>query len=112
MTVTAKKDRPTMADAMERYLGQPVAIFCCRFWYRGILKELGENYALLVNPRMVEDAGAAATDKPRSEDAYPSDLIVALEAVEMVSQPAWCWHEMEMTPPVPAGGEAAKKSKL
>jgi hypothetical protein len=64
-------------------------------WYRGILKEVGEDHALLTNPRAVEVTGSASQDHPEREDVIPSDLMVRLDFVEIVCQPSWVYHEMD-----------------
>lgn len=85
----------SLADRMRSYVGQPIAILCARYWYRGILSEVGTNYALLTNPRAVEVTGSASATTPEREDAIPSDLFVRLDFVEIVCQPSWCYHEMD-----------------
>lgn len=81
-------------ERLKSYEGQPIAILCARYWYRGILKEVGEDHALLTNPRAVEVTGSASQDRPEREDVIPSDLMVRLDFVEIVCQPSWVYHEM------------------
>lgn len=81
-------------ERLREYVGQPIAILCARYWYRGILKEVGEDHALLTNPRAVEVTGSASQDHPEREDVIPSDLMVRLDFVEIVCQPSWVYHEM------------------
>ena len=74
--------------------GQPVAVMCARYWYRGILSHVEKDAIVLTNPRAVESTGPSSGNAPQHEDPIPSDLIISLNAVEIVCQPAWVWHEM------------------
>ena len=82
-------------ERLKSYEGQPVAILCARYWYRGILKEIGEDHVLLTNPRAVEVTGSAQQDHPEREDIIPSDLMIRIDFMEIVCQPAWVYHEMD-----------------
>jgi hypothetical protein len=82
----------SLQAAFSRWLGQPVAILCMRYWYRGILAEIGESYVILTNPTAVEQSGPATGDHPTHEDVIPSDLIIKTMAIEIMVQPAWAWH--------------------
>lgn len=90
-----------MKSMLERMIGEPVAIFCARYIYRGILKEVGDDAVLLTNPCAVEVTGRASRETPEAEDPIPSDLIISLGAVEIACQPTWAF----------AGYGAEKKAK-
>lgn len=77
------------------YKGQPVAILCARYWYRGILADVGEDHVVLSNPRAVEVTGSAQQDRPEREDPIPSDLMIRIDFMEIVCQPTWVYHEMD-----------------
>ena len=78
----------------EKYLGQPLAILCTRYWYRGIVAEAGRDYVTLSHVRAVEVTGPAASASPDTEDPVPSDLTISTAAIEQFCQPLWVWHEM------------------
>jgi hypothetical protein len=82
-------------ERLKSYLGQPIAILCARYWYRGILREVGEDHVLITNPRAVEVTGSAQADRPEREDIIPSDLMVRIDFMEIVCQPTWVYHEMD-----------------
>ena len=81
---------------LEQFLNKPIAILCMRYWYRGILSEVGEDYALLSQCRAVEQTGPASAATPEHEDPIPSDVAIKLMAVEIVCQPGWVSHELEI----------------
>jgi len=97
----------------EKYSNKPLAILCARYWYRGMVHEVGQNYIWLTNVRAVEVTGAAATAQPQTEDPVPSDMIISADAIEQVCQPTWVWHEMPGKKPdeVQKAIEDGKKKK-
>ena len=107
---TSKKLLDVIAEV---YLGKPAAILCARYWYRGMVHEVGQNYILLTNVRAVEVTGAASTERPQTEDPVPSDMIINADAIEQVCQPTWAWHEMPSKKPehVEKAIEASKAKK-
>lgn len=80
-----------MKDMLKRMLGEPVAIFCARYIYRGILAEVGTDSVRLTTPFAVEVSGRATRESPETEDSIPSDLIISLGSVEIVCQPTWAF---------------------
>jgi hypothetical protein len=85
----------TLLEAIaEIYHGKPAAILCARYWYRGVVAEVGKNYIHLTNVRAVEVTGAANTEHPQTEDPVPSDMLISSDAIEQVCQPTWAWFEM------------------
>ena len=78
----------------EIYGGKPAAILCARYWYRGVVSEVGRNYIHLTNVRAVEVTGAASMERPQTEDPVPSDMLISADAIEQVCQPTWAWFEM------------------
>lgn len=83
-----------LAAKLKQYEGQPVAILCARYWYRGVLKELGADYVLLKYPRAVEVTGSAQSERPEREDPIPSDLMIRIDFMEIVCQPTWVTHDL------------------
>ena len=66
--------RKTKADLMEQYLGKPLAILCVRYWYRGRVAEVGEDFVTLTDALAVERTGPASGEAAPTEDPIPSDL--------------------------------------
>jgi hypothetical protein len=79
-----------LADAIaEKYIGDHISILCARYWYRGVVKEVGDNYIVLSNPAAVEVTGSASATAPTREDPIPGDIVIAVDAIELVGQMAW-----------------------
>jgi hypothetical protein len=85
-----KSTGSNMAAIMQEYIGQPVAILCARFNYRGILSKVTDDCCILAQARAVESSGASNSEKPNSEDPIGSSVIISLNAVELIYQPNWC----------------------
>jgi hypothetical protein len=92
--------------------GQPVAILCARYWYRGLLKEVGVDHVVLSNPRAVEVTGSAQSQTPEREDPIPSDLYVRIDFMEIVCQPTWVRHEMSKQSIADQNEKLAKGEKI
>jgi hypothetical protein len=84
-----------MRDALAAYLGQPLAVLCARFNYRGILSAVGDDFLVLAQARAVESSGASAQDRPSNEDPIGSSVVISLNAVELVYQPNWCFAPLD-----------------
>lgn len=74
---------------LKRYQDKHVAVWCVRYTYRGIVKEIGDEVLTLSNPTAVEVTGPANASTPKNEDPIPSDLHIALDAIEIVCVPGW-----------------------
>ena len=84
-----------MRDALVAYLGQNLAVLCARFNYRGILSSVGEDFLVLAQARAVEASGASSAERPISEDAIGSSVIISLNSVELIYQPNWCFAPLD-----------------
>lgn len=84
-----------LGQKIAEYLDKPLALLCARYWYRGIVDEVGEDFVVLRDPRAVEVSGPADGEAPLNEDQVPSEMIISLWAVEMISQPAWVAHGLK-----------------
>ena len=94
--VAVEKTKATiMKDALQMYIGQPLAILCARFNYRGILSVVGEDYVVLAQARAVESSGASSQERPSNEDPIGSSVIISLNAVELIYQPVWCFFSLD-----------------
>jgi hypothetical protein len=94
--VPVEKTKATvMKDALGMYIGQPLAVLCARFNYRGILSTVGEDFLVLAQARAVESSGASSQDRPSNEDPIGSSVVISLNAVELVYQPNWCMAPLD-----------------
>jgi hypothetical protein len=84
-----------MADILHGYIGQPVAILCARFNYRGILSKVTDDCVVLAKARAVESSGASNSEKPNSEDPVGSSVVISLNAVELIYQPNWVFSSLD-----------------
>lgn len=41
----------------EKFMGEPVAVLCMRYWYRGRLAEVGEDFIVLTEAKAIEETG-------------------------------------------------------
>ena len=85
--------------------GEPVAILCMRYWYRGILSEVEDDFIVLENALAIEQTGPAAGDHAVTEDPIPSAVVIKTMAIEIVCWPTWCYHGFKTNAP------AVKKAK-
>ena len=76
-------------DVLRAYMGKKIGIWCVRYTYRGVVKEVGEDYLILSSAYMIEVSGTADKDKPEREDALPNDLIIPFQAIENIMRPQW-----------------------
>lgn len=90
-----KSTGSNMANVMKEYVGQPVAILCARFNYRGILSKVTDDCVILAQARAVESSGASSSERPNSEDPIGSSVIISLNAVELVYQPNWVFSSLD-----------------
>ncbi len=86
---------PSRQQVLQQYLGQPIAVLCARFAYRGVLSAVGDDYLILAQARAVESSGASSSDRPNSEDPIGSSVMVSLDALELVYQPNWCFAALD-----------------
>lgn len=85
-----------MSKKLSQYLetkkGEPIAILCMRYWYRGILAEVEDDFIVLQNALAVEQTGRAAGEQAPTEDPIPSEVIIKTMAIELICWPTWCFH--------------------
>jgi hypothetical protein len=83
----------------DNYLGQPVAVWCMRYIYRGVVKYVGENFLVLDGSKKcyaVETSGTVTGEKPEVEDLIPSDVIISMLAIEQIIQPSWVAYNLDL----------------
>jgi hypothetical protein len=84
-----------MASILKDYLGQPLAVLCARFNYRGILSKVTDDCLILAKARAVESSGASNSESPNSEDVIGSSVVISLNAVELIYQPQWAYFSLD-----------------
>jgi hypothetical protein len=85
----------TIKDSLTQFIGQPIAILCARFNYRGILSSVGEDHVVLAQARAVESSGASNQERPTTEDPVGSSVIISLNAVELIYWPNWAFSPLD-----------------
>lgn len=85
----------TLKESLTQFIGQPIAILCARFNYRGILSSVGEDHVVLAQARAVESSGASSQERPSNEDPIGSSIIISTNAIELVYFPNWCYHDLD-----------------
>lgn len=95
LVAVEKTKSSTMREALGLYVGQPLAVLCARFNYRGILSVVGEDYLVLAQARAVESSGASSQERPSNEDPIGSSVVISLNAVELVYQPRWAFASLD-----------------
>jgi len=80
-----------MFKRLKQKLGEPVAILCMRYWYRGFVVDVDaeDNSAVLSHAYAIEQTGPASAETAMSEDRIPNDICVNISVIEIVTQPAW-----------------------
>jgi hypothetical protein len=90
-----KSTGSSMAVVLQEYIGQPVAVLCARFNYRGILSKVCDDCLVLAQARAVESSGASNSERPNSEDPIGSSVIISLNAVELIYQANWTFAPLD-----------------
>lgn len=78
-----------------RYFNQPLAFLCFRFWYRGIVTQVGQGFIVLSNPFAIDNSGAATGETARREEPLPSDWYISLDAIEGCGQMVWTFKDYD-----------------
>ena len=90
-----KSTGESMCHVLKEYVGQPIAVLCARFNYRGILSKITDDCIILAQARAVESSGASNQERPNSEDPIGSSVVISLNAVELVYQPTWVFAPLD-----------------
>ena len=69
--------------------GRRVACWCVRYTYRGVLSEVHDDCLVLTDPFVVEISGGNMEAKVKTEDPIPGEVIVKLDAIEILYTPNW-----------------------
>ena len=76
-------------DAVSSYMGQAVAVLCPKWFYRGVVKNVGGGVLTLFPAFAVSISGAATSTIPLEECSVSGDVFIPLAAMEMLCQPPW-----------------------
>ena len=76
----------------EGIVGEPVAVLCSRYWWRGIVRQVGENGVILSDVFLIYETGKMDGNQPKSEEACGTDTMIALDAIELVGQFPWAFY--------------------
>ncbi|MEM5810466.1 MAG: hypothetical protein QXP66_01025 [Candidatus Aenigmatarchaeota archaeon] len=94
--VRRPKGNPSLiAKYLSQFINEPISILCARYWYRGIVKEVGKDAVILAQPYVIEETGPVTDEKPKYESEIPSDILVSFEAIELICRPTWTFHNYE-----------------
>ena len=89
------KGKASINETLEQFVGQPIAVLCARFNYRGILSFVGSDHLVLAQARAVESSGASSQDRPSNEDPIGSSVIISLNAIELIYWPNWAFSPLD-----------------
>jgi hypothetical protein len=84
-----------MQETLSQFIGQPIAILCARFNYRGIMSFVGKDHVVLAQARAVESSGASSQERPSNEDPVGSSVIISMNAIELCYFPNWCYAPLD-----------------
>jgi len=78
-----------MTDILTEHLGEPISVLCVRYWYRGVVREVGADFLVLDPAWAVSVTGAPTASQATTEDRLPGRLIVKTDFIEIVGQFTW-----------------------
>jgi hypothetical protein len=84
-----------LQKTLQQFVGQPIAVLCARFNYRGILSFVGDDHLVLAQARAVESSGASSQERPSNEDVIGSSVIISLNAIELCYWPNWAYASLD-----------------
>lgn len=82
-------------EYLKSKLGEAMYFNCARWGYRGIVESVGDDGVVISSPYMIFDSNSYTSEKVKEEYEIPSDLFVALDAIEMMCQPVWAFNGYE-----------------
>lgn len=77
---------------LRQYIGQQIVFLCARYTYWGILSQILDGQtpaAVLSFPISVEQSGPSQGSSPLSIDIIGKDIMIFLDAAEVMLQPPW-----------------------
>ncbi len=84
---------PQTDDIIEEHIGQKIVTVCARYMYWGVLTKKqvidGQPCLLLSDAVVVEESGAASSDKPVRVDPLHGSIVIFMSAIETICQPNW-----------------------
>ena len=79
----------------EKIKGEAVAILCARYWWRGVVAEVGDDGLLLADCILVYETGNMSGDKAKSEEACGTDTFISFDAIELMGQFPWAFQGLD-----------------
>jgi hypothetical protein len=70
-------------EGLEKFLGEPITLFCANYIYTGVLSGVNETCVLLTNPSIVYETGAFNEKGWKDAQHLPGDeWYVQISAIE------------------------------
>jgi len=79
-----------------RATGQPVAVICNRYVYRGLVSGIGSDHFVLEKAWAVSATGKCQSEKAGDEEPIGCSIAISYSAVEIVFQPDWAFAPLEV----------------
>lgn len=89
------KGSDSLSEVLAQFIGQPIAMLCARFTYRGILSSVGSDHVVIAQARAVESSGASSQEQATTEDVVGGSIIITLNSVETFYWPNWVDHSLD-----------------
>ena len=91
-------DSTDFPELLKKYraTGQPVAVICNRYVYRGLVSGIGSDHFVLEKPWAISATGKCQSDKAADEEPIGSSIAIRYSAIEIVFQPDWAFAPLEV----------------
>ena len=91
-------DPANFQELLKKYraTGQPVAVICTRYVYRGLVSGIGSDHFVLEKAWAVSATGKCQSEKAGDEEPIGSSIAISYNALEIVFQPDWAFAPLEV----------------
>ncbi len=91
-------DSADFPELLKKYraTGQPVAVICNRYVYRGLVSGIGSDHLVLEKPWAISATGKCRADKAADEEPIGSSIAIRYSAIEIIFQPDWAFAPLEV----------------
>ena len=91
-------DSTDFPELLKKYraTGQPVAVICNRYVYRGLVSGIGSDHFVLEKPWAIPGTGKCQAEKAADEEPIGSSIAIRYSAIEIVFQPDWAFAPLEV----------------
>lgn len=86
--------KTSLAEALEKHVGEKIVVIAARYQYWGILSEIGSEYIIIANAVSVQSGGSAQAEAPQTIDNIGTSIIISLPAVETFYWPKWVNNQL------------------